>query len=52
LRIVAGWRDRAAEVKEPQKPVEALVLLQIQSGCMGCKGLRQQWVAGWNSLWR
>lgn len=36
LRIVAGRCDRAAEVKEPQKLVEALVLLQIQCGCMGC----------------
>ena len=52
LRIVAGRRDRAAEVKEPQKPVEALMLLQIHCGCMGCQGLRQHWAAGRNSLWR
>jgi hypothetical protein len=29
LRIVAGRRDRAAEIKEPQDLVQAFVLLQI-----------------------
>jgi hypothetical protein len=49
LRIVAGRRDRAAEVKEPQDLVQAVVLLQIKCGCMGCEVVRLHGAAGRNS---
>jgi hypothetical protein len=49
LRIVTGGRDGAAEVEEPQDLVQAMVLLQIQCGFMGCEVVRLHGAAGRNS---
>lgn len=49
LRIIAWRRDGAAKVKETQKPLYAVVLLQILRSCADCRKIKRHGAAGHNS---